>query len=214
MDNSEYINADLRRIQEVCFRVLKAFTEICEKHKLRYFMAYGTLLGTIRHKGYIPWDDDIDVWMPRPDFERFLEIGQDELPQYVVEYYSIKDSKAFFRWKPGISIEDQSLKVEFDLDGVKKAGYPWIDILPMDGMPKSKIGRKLDCLRFRVWYAIISFPRAANQGVLDLHNKSKARKLLIQLNDVLGIGRHIDIVKCFNHIKKCRMNIVPSYGFF
>ncbi len=205
MELEKYDSPELREIQDVCFKIFKAFAEVCEKHDIRYYMAYGTLLGTIRHKGYIPWDDDIDVWMPRLDFEKFLEIGQEELPQYVVEYYSVKNSKAFFRWKPGISIEDQSLKVEFDLDGVKKAGYPWIDILPMDGMPKSKIGRKLDCFRFRIWYAIISFPRAANQGVLDLNNKSKAKRMLIKLNDKLGIGRRIDIVRCFDHIKRFRM---------
>ncbi len=195
---------DLKSIQNVCLNMLKEFCEVCEKHNLRYYLAYGTLLGAIRHKGYIPWDDDIDVWMPRPDFERFLKIGQKCMPEYVVEYYSIKNSKAFFRWKPGISIEDQSLKVEFDLDGVKKAGYPWIDILPMDGMPSTEIGRKLHCLRFRLWYAIISFPRAYNQGVLDLNNKSKAKKLLIKLNNGLGIGKRINIVKCFDHIKKFR----------
>ena len=201
MDNS---NPDLKTIQNVCRNVLSEYIKVCEKHDLRYYLAYGTLLGAIRHKGYIPWDDDIDVWMPRPDFERFLAIGQDELPQYVVEYYSVENSKAFFRWKPGISIEDQSLKVEFDLDGVKNAGYPWIDVLPMDGMPKSELGRKLDCFRFRVWYGIISFPRAANQGVLDLNNKSKGRRLIIDINEKLKIGKHIDIVKCFDHIKRFR----------
>lgn len=201
----EHINSDLRQIQIVCFNMLKSYTEICEKYNLRYFMAYGTLLGTIRHKGYIPWDDDIDVWMPRPDFEKFLRIGQKELPQYVVDYYSIKDSKAFFRWKPGISIEDQNMKVEFDLDGQKKQGYPWIDILPMDGMPKSQLGRKLNCFRFRVWYAIISFPRAAKQGVMDLNSKSASKKFLIKMNNVFGIGKRMNIVKCFNHIKKFRM---------
>ena len=204
MSEPEKIDQDLRTIQTVCFEILKAYAEVCEKHNLRYFMAYGTLLGTVRHKGYIPWDDDIDVWMPRPDFEKFLKIGQKELPQYVVDYYSIKDSKAFFRWKPGISIEDQNLKVEFDLDDQKKVGFPWIDVLPMDGMPDSKLGIKLHCFRFRVWYAIISFPRAALQGVWHLKDKSKGRKFLISMNKKLGIGKRMNIVKCFDHIKKFR----------
>ena len=54
------------------------YIEICEKYHLRYFVAFGTLLGTVRHKGFIPWDDDIDVGMPREDYERFLQIAQKE----------------------------------------------------------------------------------------------------------------------------------------
>ena len=75
----------------------------------------------------------------------------------------------------------------------------------MDGMPKSQLGRKLNCFRFRVWYAIISFPRAAKQGVMDLNSKSASKKFLIKMNNVFGIGKRMNIVKCFNHIKKFRM---------
>ena len=59
-------------------QILCKYIEICEKYHLRYFVAFGTLLGTVRHKGFIPWDDDIDVGMPREDYEKFLQIAQKE----------------------------------------------------------------------------------------------------------------------------------------
>lgn len=57
--------------KEVIFSILKEFADFCDSNKLKYYLAYGTLLGAIRHKDFIPWDDDIDVYMPRPDYIRF-----------------------------------------------------------------------------------------------------------------------------------------------
>lgn len=69
MQYREYDTEILNRIKDVEKQILCKYIEICEKYHLRYFVAFGTLLGTVRHKGFIPWDDDIDVGMPREDYE-------------------------------------------------------------------------------------------------------------------------------------------------
>jgi len=63
---------ELKKLHEVEIEIFKEFLTVCEKLNLRYFLLGGTCLGTIRHDGFIPWDDDIDVGMPRCDYEKFF----------------------------------------------------------------------------------------------------------------------------------------------
>lgn len=99
-----------KRIWEKELYIYKVFAEICEKHDLRYFVAFGSLLGAIRHHGFIPWDDDFDVMMPREDYEFFCKIAADELnppyffqtpytdEDYFYSYVKLRDSStASFR---------------------------------------------------------------------------------------------------------------------
>lgn len=68
--------------------ILLEVDRICQKHDLRYYLIGGSVLGAIRHSGFIPWDDDVDLAMPRPDYERFLEVGSRELPDnYFVQTF-------------------------------------------------------------------------------------------------------------------------------
>lgn len=69
-----YIEIELEEMQKIEFDILCYFKMICEKHELRYYLGYGTLLGAVRHSGFIPWDDDIDVIMPRADYLKLIEI--------------------------------------------------------------------------------------------------------------------------------------------
>jgi lipopolysaccharide cholinephosphotransferase len=79
-DNRQDGETTLRQAQLVMLRTLKIVDFICRKHGLRYWLCCGTLLGAVRHKGFIPWDDDLDISMPREDYERFLSIASEELP--------------------------------------------------------------------------------------------------------------------------------------
>ena len=65
----------LEEVHERELKMMKLFIKLCEQYNLRYYMAGGTLLGAVRHKGFIPWDDDIDLLMPRPDYDKLQEIG-------------------------------------------------------------------------------------------------------------------------------------------
>jgi lipopolysaccharide cholinephosphotransferase len=76
----EYDDATLHRLQKIELMILKDFMALCEKHQLTWFSFAGTAIGAIRHKGFIPWDDDIDVCLPREDYEKFLKLAETEYP--------------------------------------------------------------------------------------------------------------------------------------
>lgn len=78
--NGFYIEPMMKCAWAAMIEVLEVFAEICDKHSIRHFAAYGTLLGAVRHQGFIPWDDDMDICMFREDYEHFLEIAPAELP--------------------------------------------------------------------------------------------------------------------------------------
>ncbi len=78
---SVYADDVLKKVQHAEFSILKDFVEICEKEKFRYYIDAGSLLGAVRHKGFIPWDDDIDVAMPRKDYMLFLDYAKRNLSE-------------------------------------------------------------------------------------------------------------------------------------
>lgn len=115
--------------------MVKEFLRICEKHDLKYFMAGGTFLGAIRHKGFIPWDDDVDLGMFRQDYDKFLEIAKMELsyPYKLQTYRNCKDHHYYFS-----HIVDVRYKVRRMGSLDKREEYVWIDIFPYDGLPKGR----------------------------------------------------------------------------
>lgn len=126
-------------IQKVSLNVLKRITNVCEREGFRYTLAYGTLIGAIRHKGFIPWDDDIDIQMPRPDYESFL--------RYMIEH-PLDDLKVFNHkyvkgYPLGISrIADMRYKIEEEiLSGYCDMGI-FVDVYPIDGLANTYVDAK------------------------------------------------------------------------
>ena len=79
MENKEYDQKTLRKLQLIELTILKDFIALCQKHKLHYFALWGTAIGALRHKGFIPWDDDIDVCLTRKEYDLFLKYAKEEL---------------------------------------------------------------------------------------------------------------------------------------
>ena len=112
------------------FSILSDFADYCDANGLRYYLCYGTLLGAVRHHGFIPWDDDIDVMMPRPDFDKLAALNLKGMnPNYKLIGYALGNSL----W-PFFKIQDVSTRTENEYKSNNK--HLWIDIFPMDGLPK------------------------------------------------------------------------------
>lgn len=80
MKKAQDVNAELRHLQLVLTDMMKEIDELCRRHGIRYFLNGGSAIGAVRHKGFIPWDDDIDIMMHDEDYERFIRICRQELP--------------------------------------------------------------------------------------------------------------------------------------
>ncbi len=126
----------LRQCQLTQLYLLEVFAEICEKYNLKYFLDSGTLIGALRHNGFIPWDDDVDVGMPIKDYRRFLAIAEKELPEGVLLQTPYKFS--------GVAVPYAKLRDRFSFyceesSNVELPCGIFIDILPYVKFPKLPI---------------------------------------------------------------------------
>jgi len=135
--NKEY---NLQPIWDKVLDIYEIVQGICDKHGLRVYGIYGTALGAVRHKGFIPWDDDFDVGMPRPDFNKFIELSKQELPPWLT-VLTWKNSPTYNNLFAKVIVTDKAMVDKI----AEESGMPMpmgvcIDVFPYDGFPTTKIG--------------------------------------------------------------------------
>lgn len=130
---------EFRKMQLMEFEMLKEFDKLCRKHNINYSIFGGTLLGAVRHKGFIPWDDDIDVVMLREEYERFKSIS-DELNSDIC-YFQDNDTDPYYRWGYGKLRRTNTRFVRIGQEHIKCKTGIFIDVFPLDDIPNSTIGQ-------------------------------------------------------------------------
>ena len=132
--------ADVRKIQLMVLKLMLEFERICKKHNLTYYLAGGTILGAVRHGGFIPWDDDMDITMPRPDYDKFLKIAKKELsPEFKLD----KDCVPFCHNR--IEYKDSRFDTAWRNGGI------FLDILALDGSPDDEKTRRKHEAKTKFW---------------------------------------------------------------
>ena len=119
--------------QELLLQLFREVDAICKKHNLRYVMAGGTLIGVLRNEGFIPWDDDVDIYMPKSDWDKFVEICKTEIPQNRALYCSDVD-RTYTNGFPRYGGTDSCAIHKHQIIGDDKAGEI-IDVLTLDPIP-------------------------------------------------------------------------------
>lgn len=128
----------LKKLQDTQIEIMLEIIRICKKHNLRYFLIYGTLIGAIRHEGFIPWDDDLDIGMPRDDYEKFIKAAKNDLDS---KFYLQSAEVESEYWLPFIKIRKNNTLFEEPSvakmsDNIHKGIF--VDIFPFDYVQKNK----------------------------------------------------------------------------
>lgn len=182
----------LRDLQLAEIEIFKVFQTICEAHQLNYFIIGGTLIGAVRHGGFIPWDDDIDVAMPREDYEKFIRIFKEQHVQPIdIAYYKDNPSLYFY---PVRLVNNQ---VQITDPRTNQPAPVWMDILPIDGLPNQAMHRKLFKLKMN------SYRLALGLHYIDQLRDTKRdwkQRLAITFGKVTKIGKLFNPTKVKNRL--------------
>ena len=145
------IELSIDEIKKIQLEILEDVSRFCDENNIRYTLYFGSLLGAVRHGGYIPWDDDIDLAMPRIDYEKFVREFCKSSSQYKIIKHDI--NKRIYAQFAKISrcdtilIEDADIEYELGVN---------IDVFPIDGIPSNTILRYISLGTLKILYAVLA----------------------------------------------------------
>ena len=176
---------ELQELHHKLYETLQFLDRVCKEQGLNYYLAYGTLLGAVRHRGFIPWDDDIDVWMKREDYMKLLQYlrSQNTDERFRLnegEYKPKGDRPSEFQMR----ILDTHTKINRQFASTNIDAYLWIDIFALDSFPIEKKAKYLKKFKRRLlWYKIA---RCKNFVIDNGSLYSKFNKIIYKLHNKFG----------------------------
>lgn len=181
--------------------LLVEFDKFCEEHGLRYYLSGGTLLGAVRHKGFIPWDDDVDVNMPRPDCEKLMELSGGKIGRYELLPPNSTDKYHAYHWK---LYDDGILVAKKKPGGIGEKVYPiFLDIFPIEGLPAT------DAENIEHYNKIVEKKRRASYVWSSKRYRGRNPYRILRNRLAIWWYKNIGIEKLFNEV----IEIATSISF-
>ena len=179
-------HSDLTRVHEANLKLLKEIDRICRKYRIQYMLDSGTLLGAVRHKGFIPWDDDADVVFTRPNYEKFLKVAERELPKgmTLLRPQDIRGGRVFYDFNTRIlydnsRVHEDNAQMRF-YEG--KLNHLWVDLFVLDRLPEGKFGAFFAKFLQKVVYGMA----IGHRDQIDFSKYSLADKVRVGVLSTVG----------------------------
>ena len=183
-----YVESMMKRTWAAQMKVLMEVDRVCKKNGIRYFADWGTLLGAVRHKGFVPWDDDMDITMKRPDYNRFCLIAEQEMPGY-----NIVNIHTDPGWDGLTSRIVNGTKIRFSKEELDEFyGCPYViglDIFPLDYVAPTQEEDEIQCQILKVLDIFGQMVNEENRHIPEV--QQNLRMLEQQYNVVFDDNRYI-----------------------
>jgi len=192
---------DIKIVQMYSLELLKELDKVCNENNLTYYIIGGTLLGAIRHKGFIPWDDDVDIAMPRKDYIYLIENSERLFthPVHLAHYSNTNDSVI---QTMVAKLRNTNIIVHYTNNNEIKQRFMSIDVFPIDGTPNNVVLRKIFYFKIMAYRAMFKFTFSQNLETQTANHRTLVEKFLITFSKKFEIGKLINREKTLNKLEK------------
>lgn len=192
-------NGIVKKIQEVELDALVEFQKICNENNIRFYLRGGSVMGAVKYHGFIPWDDDMDIAVPREDYERLIKLVKDLsiAGKYRINSYRYcKELPCYF---PRMVLEERE-RVRLGLPKNTKLGLHLMDIFPLDGAPDNVVVRKIYFGKVYLYRALASLGTFYRDEMVNMHTRKQ--QCVINILRIFKIDRLIDQRQMYGKLEK------------